>query len=317
MANATPSRLGQINLAGDQLALFLKLFGGEVLTAFDRKTDYRNRHRVRTIPSGKSAQFPVVGLAEAAYHTPGVEITGQQIRHGERIINVEDVLLAPVFIANFDELLNHYDVRSIYSNEIAQALAKTYDKDVSRTITRAARAAANLTGLSGGSVIGNDNADTDGSVLFGLIFDAGVLLDQKDIPTDGRHVGMKPVQYALVVRSEKPIDKDLNPMGNGSLAEGLVARVNGMPLFKSNNMAQEDDTANTAIPASRRQNFSKTMAQVFHESAAGTVQLQDMTMESEYDIRRQGTLVLGKYLVGHDYLRPEAAIEIDNTTAVD
>jgi hypothetical protein len=312
MADATPSRVGQINLAGDQLALFLKLFAGEVLTAFDRKTDYRSRHRVRTIPHGKSAQFPVVGLAAAQFHTPGTEITGQQIRHGERIINVEDILLAPVFIAGFDELMNHYDVRSIYSNEIAQALAKTFDKDVSRTISRAARAAANLTDLQPGTVLSHADAATDGPTLFGLIFDAGVELDKKDIPADGRHVAMKPVQYALVVRSEKPINTDLNPDGNGSLASGLVFRINGMPLFKTNNMAQEDDTLNTAIPALRRLNYAPQMAQVFHESAAGTVQLQDMTMESEYDIRRQGTLVLGKYLVGHDYLRPEAAVEIDD-----
>ena len=33
-------------------------------------------------------------------------------------------------------------------------------------------------------------------------------------------------------------------------------------------------------------------------------------MESAYDIRRQGDLMLGKYLVGHGALRPEESIEI-------
>jgi len=33
-------------------------------------------------------------------------------------------------------------------------------------------------------------------------------------------------------------------------------------------------------------------------------------MESEYDIRRQGTLMVGKLAYGHGILRPEAAVEI-------
>ena len=33
-------------------------------------------------------------------------------------------------------------------------------------------------------------------------------------------------------------------------------------------------------------------------------------MESDYDIRRQGTLLLGKLAYGHGILRPESAVEI-------
>lgn len=310
MANATPSRLGQINAAGDNLALFLKVFAGEILTAFGRSSDFRQRHMVRTIAHGKSAQFPVLGRATAAYHVPGTEITGDIIRHGERVISIEDVLLAPVFVSNFDEMLNHYDVRGPYSTEIGQVLAKTYDKDVSRMVSLAARAAANLTGLDAGGTDNNAAYDTDGSVLYAGIFDAGVALDTKDVPAQDRWAMMKPVQYALVVRSEKPIDRDLNDPGNGSIAAGIVNRINNVQLVKTNNMAQEDDSANSDIPAGRREDYSVTQAQIFQKSAVGTVQLQDVTTESEYDIRRQGTLMIGKYLVGHDYLRPEAAYEL-------
>jgi hypothetical protein len=36
----------------------------------------------------------------------------------------------------------------------------------------------------------------------------------------------------------------------------------------------------------------------------------DLAAESEYDIRRQGTLMVAKYAVGHGILRPEAAVEL-------
>ena len=57
-------------------------------------------------------------------------------------------------------------------------------------------------------------------------------------------------------------------------------------------------------------NFSTTQCVVFHKSAVGTVKLKDLKMESEYDIRRQGTLMVGKLAYGHGILRPESAVEI-------
>jgi hypothetical protein len=53
MANATPSRVGQINNAGDAKALFLKVFAGEVLTAFNEVCVTGDKHMVRNISSGE------------------------------------------------------------------------------------------------------------------------------------------------------------------------------------------------------------------------------------------------------------------------
>ena len=91
MANATVSRLGLVNNSGtDFEALFLKVFSGEVLTAFARNNIFNEQlHSVRTITSGKSAQFPVTGAATAAYHTPGNPLVGaNQILANEKIISI-------------------------------------------------------------------------------------------------------------------------------------------------------------------------------------------------------------------------------------
>lgn len=107
MANATVSRLGQANLSGDTDALFLKVFSGEVLTAFEEANVFdASKHMVRSIAHGKSASFPVTWKVTSSYHTPGVEITGGQVRHGERVITIDGLLIAPVFIANIDEAMN-------------------------------------------------------------------------------------------------------------------------------------------------------------------------------------------------------------------
>lgn len=312
MVAATPSRIGQINEAGDPLATFLKVFSGEVLAAFLRQSAFRERTLVRTIASGKSAQFPVTGLAGAYYHQPGQEIPGQQIAGNERIINIEDMLIAPVFVANYDELLTHFDVRGIYSEQIGNALAKSFDQNVSRVLINAARAAANVTGLPAGTQLSDADFDTDGTKLWAAVFNSAVTLDQHDIPVTDRMAGFRPVQYALIVRSEKPINRQFNDADNGSIAQGNVREVAGVEIFKSNNLVQSNDysPANATQPASRQHDYSVTRGIVFHRNAAGTVALQDITMETAYDPRRQGTLMLGKYVTGHDYLRPEAAIEL-------
>ena len=138
MANATPSRLGQIQGAGDVRALNLDVFGGEVLTAFERSLNMRDKHMTRQIESGRSARFPATFKVGTRYHTPGDEFVGQVIQHNEVTITIDDLLISDTFISNIDEALNHYDVRSIYTNEIGLALAEAYDRNVTRAGRRVA-----------------------------------------------------------------------------------------------------------------------------------------------------------------------------------
>ena len=114
MAAATSSRLGLVNNTGTSYdALFLKVFSGEVLASFGRENKMLGMTTVRTIGSGKSAQFPVTGTIASSYHTVGNEILGTAVNHNEKIINIDDMLISHAFIAEIDQLKNHWDARSI------------------------------------------------------------------------------------------------------------------------------------------------------------------------------------------------------------
>ena len=56
--------------------------------------------------------------------------------------------------------------------------------------------------------------------------------------------------------------------------------------------------------------FTHTKGLVFQRGAVGTVKLKDLAVESEYQVERQGTLLVGKYAMGHGILRPEAAVQM-------
>ena len=125
-----PSRIGldATGSAGNE-DLFLKVFSGEVLTTFEANNAMLPLTRQRTISSGKTAQFPVTGLAAAADPTPGESLFQDEtadvdpvylskVNHSERTIAIDGVLTSSAFLANIDEAKNHYEVRSIYSTEI-------------------------------------------------------------------------------------------------------------------------------------------------------------------------------------------------------
>ena len=321
MANV--SRLGLVNNTGTSFdALFLKVFSGEVLTAFAENNIFNeSMHTVRTIANGKSAQFPVLGTATAAYHTVGTPLVGaNQIKANEKIISIDDLLISQAFISSLDEMKNHYDVRQTYSSELGKALARTYDQNVAKVIANASRASTNLSGGNGGVVLtlasGNTaSANVTGDEIAAAIYDIAQTFDERDIPPTDRFCVLPPAEYYKLAESAtRTIDTDFNPQGNGSFASGRVQMVAGIPVMMSNNVPQSNVSSN---PSGANNTYSgddsKTIGLVFHKSAVGTVKLQDMTTEisgSDYGIMYQGTLLVAKYALGHGILRPEAAATI-------
>jgi hypothetical protein len=331
MANAVPSRLGAINGAtgtyAQDNALFLKVFSGEVLAAYAQKTVTADKHMVRTISSGKSAQFPRLGRTSAHYHVPGAEIVGDVIKAAEKIITINDLLISDKFIANIDEAKNHYDVRSVYSSEMGIALANQMDKHVLQTFIQAALVSTpDVAGEADmvGTVI--DNSDLGGTAdmstsaddLIAAIFEAAKALDEKNVPEEGRYCYVKPDSYYRLANSSKVINADFGNAGNGSTASGRVFRVAGIPIVKTNNLPTGNVAAGSGVEAGSEDRQSvdarNTVAVVAHPSAVGTVKLMDLATEMEYDIRRQGTLMVAKYAVGHGVLRPEASVLLRTAT---
>jgi len=338
MANTLPSRLGLVNNSGTAVdALFLKVFSGEILTTFEEFNVMKGLHTIRTIANGKSAQFPVTGIASAAYHTPGENIADStagylsQIKHAEKVINIDDVLLASTFIANIDELKNHYDVRSIYAKELGKALAKRFDLATMKTLVAASRSAATITGGKAGIQIDSNSGGVtalSGAEIQAALFTAAQKLDENDIPDDGQRFAiLKPADYyTLIASGEEVVNRDFG--GRGDVASGRIPMVAGINLYKSNHLAdvaanltsvttgdgsaavKNDVFGGTSYGEGYNGNLLATEIIGGHPSAIGTVKLLDLATESDYKVELQGSLFVAKYAMGHGILRPEAAFEI-------
>lgn len=313
MANATISSIGQVNSAGDDQALFLKVFSNEVLAQFNRENKMLGMTTVRTISSGKSAQFPVTGTVSASYHTAGNEITGQAIKHNEKLIAIDDMLIADAFVAEIEELKNHYDVRAEYSRQMGSALSNEVDKHLLSLAILASRASANITGGNGGTEITDADANTNASSLIGSIFEAIQKLDENNVPSEDRFAIVSPDLFYKLANEDKLVNRDFSDQA-GDFAKGTIMSIGGVPVIKSNTGV---DVFNTDLSASisganntYNGDFSNVHCVVAHKSAIGTVKLKDMVSEATYDARRLGTLMTSRMAIGSGILRPESAVSI-------
>lgn len=313
MTNTNPTRLGQINNAGDAKATFLQVFSGEVITAYDEVNVMDNLHFTRSIEHGKSASFPMTGKIAAGYHQPGVQLLGSQsMNKNEMIIAVDDLLVSDVFIANIDEAMAHVDYRQEYSRQIGAALARAKDKRCLQTAILAARASAIVTGMPGGSTIVEANAKTDGMLLAAAISNAAVALDEKDVGEDGRSVVLKPAQVHLLGNTPDIISRDVNSQGSISTA-GYAGEIDGITVAKSNNVPQDVIAAEAGENNTYDGDFSNVVGTVMRRGAIGSVKLMDLSVAmtgAEYAVVHQGTLIVGKYLQGHGILNAAEAVEI-------
>jgi hypothetical protein len=259
----SPIRHGQTNNTGDARSLFLKLYAGEVLTAFQTRNVMMPLHRVRTISKGKSAQFPMTGkYRTATYHTPGHEIEPTTAKQGERVVSIDDLLINAQFIANIDEAMTHYDIRSIYTQEAGYALAKVADQNLLRTAIKAGLCDNSTVAETAGMIqdigAGFDDEDFTDNVFIGgatdssktkvedpkelaqAIIEARRILENAAVPGDP--VVILPVD--LYYNMFKVNSGSLNDLiifnrdvgGGGSVVTGDVPMIMGMPLVTTPHM---------------------------------------------------------------------------------
>ena len=349
----TVSRLGQENNAGATDALFLKVFSGEILQVFEENNAMLPLTTTRTISSGKQASFPVVGVAAAKYHTPGESILTSgldnsgsdnigdatkymsQIKHTERLISIDGMLVSTAFIADIDEARNHWDVRSSYTTQIGRELAYHADKALLRTVVAGARANVDRFGGTDAKFLGaqinetGDNTAYTDAELIAAIFSVAQKMDEANVPADGRYCLLNPEHYYTLVKSgNNAINSDFG--GMGSIATGDVVQLAGIRLMKTNHLPsgtdadgsifkdtliandvydEHDGSGATGIGYSAAAAYN-TVGVAFQTEGVGTVKLLDLAVESEYQMDRLGTMMLARYAMGHGILREECCFEI-------
>lgn len=293
MAYNPSTGIGTTRTAGNSdRDLALKIFSGEVLTAFAGRNTFMPLVNVRTIQNGKSAQFPVIGTYDEANildHVPGNDITVSTIGAGERVITIDSRKYASVFLDDFEEAMSHYEVRGQYSTEIGNALASKVDKAIVAQLDACASATAEVGQPSTNAdlVLG---ATLDANTIVEAIFEAVGNMESKDIYAEKICV-VKPEVYYTLVQSDKAVNRDWTT-NNGGIDSGQVFSIAGVKIMMSNNVS------------------AGQWGYIFTPQAVGVVKLMDIKSEANYIPEKLGTLLTSHYAMGEGVLNPGCSVRL-------
>ena len=336
MANALVTSVGSINNTSStplalgtaydtKYATYLKLFTGEMMKAYESATIAKGTVMSRSLRGGKSAQFIFTGRMTASYHEPGTPILGSNNPPvAEKTIVMDDLLVSSAFVYDLDETLAHYSLRSEISAKIGHALAEAYDKKIFRQIAKAAREAHPITAAPGpepgGSIIQlGVTKEYDAQALVDAFFEAASIMDEKNLPKQGRHAVLSPRQYyALISQVDTNIlNRDFGSgQGNLNSGEGLY-EIAGISIKRSNNLPFLAGAVASVNGENNDYsgNFSTSCGLIYQKDAVGVVEAigpQVQTTGSDVRTMYQGDIIVGRLAMGAGTLNPAAAIELQS-----
>lgn len=316
------SNPGQKLSAGDRDALFMKVFSGEVLTAFARNTVMMSRHQVRTIDHGKSASFAVMGRTRAKYLAPGSSLDDQRkkFEHSEKVIAIDGLLTADCLITDIDDAMNHYDVRVEYSRQLGEALAQSADCAIINELANMAAkddaVKENIpdNGVGAEKVQGtgkafefatglalSQSAEYGNKIIEGLLA-ARAAFTKNYVPMGDRYCLLTPEGYSALIKALMPDSANYQALFDPN--SGKLQTICGFEVIEVPHLINDGvdgkHTLNAKYTAAELQGI------VFHRSAVGTVKLKDLAMERARRAEYQADQIIAKYAMGHGGLRPEA-----------
>lgn len=317
---ATPMAIGtKATTDADKLALALKVFSGETLTAFARASVTNGKFIKRTIQSGKSAQFPVFGRTKAHYLKSGKSLDDlrENIQQGERTIVIDGLLTTDCLVFDLDEFIAHYDFRSPYATQLGEALAISMDASILAEVAKEAlNTTENVAGLGKGGVVEKKLAT--GSTL-GINKETGIavrdiLLEVKAkmaanyVPQGDRYCFVTPEIHAALATNLDFLNSNYGAAA--TLTNSNIISMDGFQIIECPHLTQGgDDPTNTiqgdghAFPTAYA---SKSPLLICHKSSVGVLSLKDISFETARRAEYQADQLIAKYAIGIGGLRPES-----------
>ena len=300
------------SVAGQTNSFFLpKVYSKQVLNFFRKSsvaeaitnTDYAGEisgygDTVRIIKE------PVITVYQ---YERGADVTKTALTDQEVSLVVDTANAFKFIVDDIETNMSHVNFRDVATSSAAYALRDAFDAGVIATMFAGVSAATpnhilgsdNATDLAAGTFDGTGNLD----IGFGssehdpidVLSRMARLLDEQNIPEEGRWFLASPEFYEILVQSSsKLLSVDYNA-GQGSIRNGLVSsgKLRGFDMYKTNNIAATSSAAGQCLAG--------------HMSATATAQTITST-EVIRDPDSFGDIVRGLHVYGAKVLRPDAMV---------
>ena len=300
------------SVTGQTNSFFLpKIYSKKVLNFFRKasvveaitNTDYSGEINAYG-DSVKIIKEPVITVYQ---YERGADITQTKLTDQETSLVVDTANAFKFIVDDIETSMSHVNFKEVAASSAAYALRDAFDEGVIATMFAGVSASSpnhilgsdNATDLAAGTFDGTGNLDigfgTDEHDPLDIMAYMARLLDEQDIPEEGRWFLAPPSFYEqLGQSSSKLMSVDFNA-GQGSIRNGLVSsgKLRGFDMYKSNNVATPSNAAGKILGG--------------HMSSTATAQTITST-EVLRDPDSFGDICRGLHVYGSKVLRPEAMV---------
>ena len=300
------------SVSGQTNSFFLpKIYSKKVLNFFRKasvveaitNTDYSGEINAYG-DSVKIIKEPVITVYQ---YERGADITQTKLTDQETSLVVDTANAFKFIVDDIETSMSHVNFKEVAASSAAYALRDAFDEGVIATMFAGVSASSpnhilgsdNATDLAAGTFDGTGNLDigfgTDEHDPLDIMAYMARLLDEQDIPEEGRWFLAPPSFYEqLGQSSSKLMSVDFNA-GQGSIRNGLVSsgKLRGFDMYKSNNVATPSNAAGKILGG--------------HMSSTATAQTITST-EVIRDPDSFGDICRGLHVYGAKVLRPEAMV---------
>ena len=254
--------------------------------------------------SVKIIKEPVITVSD---YTRNTDTTQTMLTDQEISLVVDSAKAFKFIVDDIESNMSHVNFKEIASSSAAYALKDSYDAAVLATMFAGCSASSpnhilgadNATDLASGTFDGTGNLDigfgSDEHDPLDLMGRMARLLDEQNVPEEGRWFVASPDFYEILGQSSsKLLSVDYNG-GQGSIRNGLVSsgKLRGFQMYKSNNIAATSNAAGKCLAG----HMSST-------ATANTI----LSTEVLRDPTSFGDIVRGLHVYGAKVLRDEAIV---------
>ena len=253
--------------------------------------------------SVKIIKEPVISVSD---YTRGQDTTPTKLTDQELTLVVDSAKAFKFIVDDIETKMSHVNFKEVASSSAAYALKDSFDAAVIANMFSGLSASApdHVLGADSATALGANIYDGAGSVDIGLTSETDPLnlmarmarlLDEQNVPEEGRWFVAGPDFYEqLGQSSSKLLSVDFNA-GQGSIRNGLVSsgKLRGFDMYKSNNIAATSNATGKVLAG--------------HMSSTATAQTIIST-EVLRDPSSFGDIVRGLHVYGSKVLRPEAIV---------
>jgi N4-gp56 family major capsid protein len=252
---------------------------------------------------GDTVHIPVPTRGDASAKTAGNQVTLIAATEGDIAVSINQHFEYSRLIEDIVEAQALSSLRSFYTDDAGFALGKRVDTSIIQ-LGRAARGGNSANQAYTGGIIGSTGvAYTSGTSNAANIADAGIrtaiqLLDDQDVPMDGRSLVVPPVARNSMLGINRFTEQAFKGTGS-TLMNGEFGDIYGVKVYVSTNC----DTAAGNSATDR-------VALMFHRDWAVLVEQIGVRAQTQYKQEYLGNLFTADTLYGVSELRDYGAVPI-------